>query len=357
MTASAHGLPPTLLDPFAPPVKGLRLPAEWEQQRAVWFTWPQNEATWSQVREGVDKAYRTFIPLALRYTDVCLLTDTPRLRDALEREFAGAAKTGGHQLEVLVRKTNDSWIRDYGALTVRGGDGKLYSADFRFNSWGGKYPPWDSDDAVARFMAEHRGRQALSLPVVLEGGSIDANGEGLLLTTRQCLLNQNRNPQYDQGQIEKVLHGYLGAEHVLWLDEGIDGDDTDGHVDDLARFTDAKTVAVAIEHDARDENYAALKQNAAVLERHAARHGLKVVEIAMPKKLNIAGLRVPATYLNFLVINGAVLLPAFLDKLDDKVAAQFESLFPDRRIEPFDARYLVFGQGAVHCSSMQEPAE
>jgi agmatine deiminase len=352
---SALNTPPAPLDPFNPPVKGLHLPAEWEKQTAVWFTWPQNEATWSQVRDGVDKAYRTFIPLALRFTDVCLLTDTLVLRDTLQREFESAAKAGGHKLDVLVCKTNDSWIRDYGALTVRGADAKLYAADFRFNSWGGKYPPWDSDDAVARFMAAHRGRECLSLPVVLEGGSIDVNGQGLMLTTKQCLLNKNRNPHLDQDQIERILHGYLGAEHVLWLDDGIDGDDTDGHVDDLARFTDAKTVAVAIEHDARDENYAALKQNALALERHASRHGLKVVEIAMPKKLNIADLRVPATYLNFLIVNDAVLLPAFHDKLDDKVAAQFEALFPERRIMPFDARYLVFGQGAVHCSSMQEP--
>jgi len=348
---------PTLLNPFSEaPAKGLRLPAEWEKQAAVWFTWPQNDETWSPVREGAEKAYGDFIAQALRFSDVCLLAGRPALRDALAAKFASAALAGGHRLDVLVCETNDSWIRDYGALTARAGDGSLAALDFRFNSWGGKYPPWDRDDAVARFMAGHRKRPCYSLPMVLEGGSIDVNGQGLLLTTRQCLLNPNRNPQYDQGQIETVLHRFLGVENVLWLGDGIDGDDTDGHVDDLARFTDAKTVAVAIETDAKDENYAPLKANAAAMEKLAHRHGLEVAEIPMPRKLEIAGLRVPATYLNFLIINGAVLLPVFLDKQDDAAGARMESLFPGRKIIPVDARHLVFGQGAIHCSSMQEPA-
>jgi agmatine deiminase len=347
---------PKFCDPFNPPVTGLRLPAEWEKQAAVWFTWPQNQATWAPVSEGAEKAYRDFIKQALRFNPVCLLTNDLKLRDALQSEFDPIAKAGGHGIEVLLCPTNDSWIRDYGAQTVRQTDGALVTLDFRFNSWGGKYPPWDSDDAVARFMAAHRSRTCYSLPMVLEGGSIDANGKGLLLTTRQCLLNRNRNPQYDQGQIESILHHWLGIDSVLWLGEGIDGDDTDGHVDDLARFTNVHTVAVAIEQDSRDENYAALKANAATLEKLANDRGLQVVEIPMPKKLEIAGLRVPATYLNFLILNDAVLMPVFQDRLDDKICDTMAGLFPDRKIIPFDARYLVFGQGAIHCSSMQEPA-
>jgi agmatine deiminase len=347
---------PTFADPFHAPITGLTLPAEWEPQAAVWFTWPQNLDTWTAVHDGAKKAYRTFIAEALRFTDVCLLASTPDLRQALQNEFDPIARNGGHRIQVLLCPTNDSWIRDYGSLTVRAKDGSLVAMDFRFNSWGGKYPPWDADDAVARFMGHFRNRQVLSLPMVLEGGSIDGNGKGLLLTTKQCLLNVNRNPQYNRDQIETILRQYLGAEYVLWLGEGIEGDDTDGHVDDLARFTDASTVAVAIEHDGKDENYAALKANALELGKHASRHNLKVVEVPMPKKFHMAGLRVPATYMNFLIINGAVLLPVFLDKQDDQAGALIEGLFPGRKIIPFDARHLVFGQGAVHCSSMQEPA-
>ncbi len=350
------GIQPEMLNPLQAPGQGLRLPAEWEKQAAAWFTWPQNDATWSPVREGAERAYRTFIREALRFTDVCLLAGTPKLREALQKEFDPVAKAGGHRIDVLLCPTNDSWIRDYGALTVRAQDGSLATLDFRFNSWGGKYPPWDSDDAVARFMAAYRSRPCYSLPVVLEGGSIDANGKGLLLTTKQCLLNRNRNPQYDQGQIETILHHWLGIDSVMWLGDGIDGDDTDGHVDDLARFTDEKTVAVAIETDSRDENYAPLKANAAALEKMASAKGLEVVEMPMPKKLEVAGLRVPATYLNFLILNDAVLMPVFLDRRDDRTCDTMAGLFPDRKIIPFDARHLVFGQGAVHCSSMQEPA-
>ena len=346
------------------------LPAEWERQRAVWLTWPQNAATWEPVHAEARDAYRAALRAALRHQDVNLLVDGGELRRALEEEFAGA---GPHNLEVLECPTNDSWIRDYGAITVRVGAaeakpggttaaspasaGKLVALDFAFNSWGGKYPPWDRDDAVPVYMAGHRGRELIELDFVLEGGSIDANGRGKLLTTAQCLLNPNRNPGLNQDRIEAVLHHYLGIQEFLWLQGGIDGDDTDGHVDDLARFTDARTVFCAVEADARDENYRPLKENFQALERYAAGMDLEAVELPMPDRLIRAGLRTPATYLNFLILNGAVLVPVFRDKRDDHALQLFEKHFPGRAIVPLDCRALVFGQGAIHCSSMQEPAE
>jgi len=357
-----------MYDALKPPYPSLLLPAEWEPQKAIWFTWPQNAETWTPVWEEARAAYRVIIRTAIRYQDVNVLVNDARTRDSLAAEFddvsqarhAGRGASGPYRLEFLVYPTNDSWIRDYGAITVRspasGTDTRLIALDFGFNSWGGKYPPWDKDDAAPRFMAEVRGRECLAVDLVLEGGSIDVNGKGLLLTTSQCLLNPNRNPGLDRDRIETALHGWLGAERTLWLESGIHGDDTDGHVDDLARFSDARTVLCAIETDKRDENYAPLKKNIEALNHAARTVDLEVIEIPMPDRQVKAELRTPATYLNFLILNGAVMVPVFRDKRDDWTLQTFADSFPGRRIEPIDCRGLVFGQGAIHCSSMQEPA-
>jgi agmatine deiminase len=350
-------------NPFHPPYPSMILPAEWERQSAIWYTWPQNADTWTPVWEDAKLAYQEIIRASLRYQDVNLLVNDAALRRRLQDELGQMASDARFHLEILEYPTNDSWIRDYGALTVRVPDGsnaaktKLAALDFTFNSWGGKYPPWDKDDAAPLFMASHRGRESFAVDFVLEGGSIDVNGQGKLLTTVQCLLNENRNPTLNRDQIEQVMHNWLGVTETLWLESGINGDDTDGHVDDLARFTDARTVFCAIETNAKDENYQPLKQNIQALNRYSRTTDLEVVELPMPARQERAGLRTPATYLNFLILNDAVLVPVFRDKRDDNALQTFEKHFPDRGIVPIDCRSLVFGQGAIHCSSMQEPAE
>lgn len=336
----------------------LRLPAEWEPQRAVWFTWPQNADTWTPVWLEAEAVYEIVIGHALRFQDVCLTVSTPGVKEELETRFAVLRKSSKYSLDIVVCPTNDSWIRDYGGQTVRAtdynGKARPVLVSFEFNSWGGKYPPWDADNAVPRFMAEHRDYELVEIPLVLEGGSIDVNGEGLLLTTKSCLLNPNRNPKLSREEIETVLRRALGVTEVLWLESGIDGDDTDGHIDDLARFTDARTIVCAVESDPADENYAALRRNAELLKEHAARLDLKVIEVPMPGRQIRAGLRTPATYMNFLILNGAVLLPVFEDPRDAAAIELFQGLFPGREIVPIDCRALVYGQGAIHCSSMQE---
>jgi agmatine deiminase len=325
----------------------------------VWFTWPQNADTWTPVWPEAEATYETVIRHALRFQEVCLTASTPELKAQLEERFkdvvGGAA---AHALNIVVCPTNDSWIRDYGGQTVRAtaanGTVRPVLLSFGFNSWGEKYPPWDADNSVPRFMATHRGYDYIEVPIILEGGSIDVNGAGLVLTTRSCLLNPNRNPGLSQEEIEETLRRTLGVSDILWLESGIDGDDTDGHIDDLARFTDAHTIVCAVEMDETDENYAALRTNAAALHGYAARHGLKIIEVPMPGRQIRAGLRTPATYMNFLILNGAVLLPVFDDPRDDATLALFSRLFPDREIVPVDCRALVYGQGAIHCSSMQE---
>ncbi len=337
------------------PYTRMRLPAEWERQEAIWLTWPQNQETWAPVSADVQETYASLIALILQQQNVVVLCDTPEKRD----ELSGRIKSGPNRLEILVCPTNDSWIRDYGALTVKAsrasGPDQWVSLDFTFNSWGGKYPPWDRDDQVPRFMAATRNRPCLKVDFVLEGGSIDVNGRGLLVTTEQCLLNPNRNPGFDRKGIEELLSAYLGADRILWLEAGIDGDDTDGHVDDLARFVDEKTLFCAVETRKDDENYEPLRRNAERLHRYAAQLDLEVVEIPMPEKQIKAGIRTPATYLNFLILNGAVLVPVFQDAQDETVLDLFARYFPNRRVIPLDSRSLVYGQGAMHCSSMQEP--
>ncbi len=334
------------------------LPPEWAPQRAVWFTWPQNADTWIPVWEEARRTYETVIGHALRFQEVVLTASTPELKAELEARLAPVRAGKPHALEIVVCRTNDSWIRDYGAQTVRAtdADGKVRPVmlDFGFNSWGGKYPPWDADDAVPAFMAAHRGYERVDVPIVLEGGSIDVNGDGLLLTTESCLLNPNRNPSLNKPQIEEALKRCFGLREVLWLESGIDGDDTDGHIDDLARFTDARTVVCAVETDPADENHEALRRNAERLRAYAQRLGLRVIEVPMPGRQIRAGLRTPATYMNFLILNGAVLLPVFDDPRDAMAITLFKELFPGREIVPIDCRALVYGQGAIHCSSMQE---
>jgi agmatine deiminase len=336
----------------------LRLPAEWEPQRAVWFTWPQNADTWTPVWPDAEATYEIVVRQALRFQDVVLTASTPALKESLEKRFADLPLEATHRLEVVLCPTNDSWIRDYGGQTVQAtdydGKARPVLVSFEFNSWGGKYPPWDADNAVPRFMAAHRGYELVEIPLVLEGGSIDVNGEGLLLTTESCLLNPNRNPGRSREEIETVLRRALGVTEVLWLESGIDGDDTDGHIDDLARFTDARTIVCAVESDPADENYAALRRNAELLKEYAARLNLKVIEVPMPGRQIRAGLRTPATYMNFLILNDAVLLPVFDDPRDAAAIELFKGLFPGREIVPIDCRSLVYGQGAIHCSSMQE---
>ncbi|HEX2612952.1 MAG TPA: agmatine deiminase family protein [Fibrobacteria bacterium] len=334
------------------------LPPEWAPQRAVWFTWPQNADTWTPVWEDARKAYETVIGHALRFQDVVLTASTPELKAELDSRLMTLRGGKPHKLEIVVCPTNDSWIRDYGGQTVRGtnpdGSARPVLLSFGFNSWGGKYPPWNADNAVPDFMARHRGYERVDVPMILEGGSIDVNGEGLLLTTESCLLNPNRNPSYTKRQIEETLTQAFGLREVLWLESGIDGDDTDGHIDDLARFTDARTVVCAVESDPADENFDVLRRNAERLQEYAARLDFRVIEVPMPGRQVRAGLRTPATYMNFLILNGAVLLPVFDDPRDAATIEVFKELFPGREIVPVDCRALVYGQGAIHCSSMQE---
>jgi agmatine deiminase len=255
--------------------------------------------------------------------------------------------------------TNDAWCRDHGAIFVtRGGAvAPLLALDCDYNAWGGKYPPYDLDNLIPGRMAACLGVPAYRAGMVLEGGSIDVNGAGTVLTTEQCLLNPNRNPQMNRAQIEQRLRELLGVTQVLWLGDGIVGDDTDGHVDDLTRFVAPGAVVTAIEDNAADGNCAPLRANRRMLEQMRLPDGapLRIVDLPMPAPYHINGQRLPASYANFYIANHAVLLPVFNDPMDGEAARILAPLFPGRAILPLDCRDIVYGLGTVHCLSQQVP--
>ena len=254
--------------------------------------------------------------------------------------------------------TNEPWCRDHGPIFLtRGPDPGLAIVDWDYNAWGGKYPPCDLDEVVPTRIA-----RILDLPVfyprtILEGGSIEVNGAGALLTTESCLLNPNRNPSLGRAEIEQHLREYLGVREILWLGEGIEGDDTDGHIDDLARFVSENTVVTAVEENREDKNYEPLQENLARLRQMKVEQGeIEIVTLPMPKKIVRENLRLPASYANFYIANSCVLLPTFADPNDEIALSILQKLFPDRRAIGIDCRELIWGLGTFHCLTQQQPA-
>ena len=254
--------------------------------------------------------------------------------------------------------TNDAWARDHGPTFLTGEPGRPPALiDWQFNSWGGKYRPFDLDDAVPRHIAQLTGRRRFEPGIVLEGGSIDSNGLGTILTTTDCLLNPNRNPDRTQAELERILADYLGAKQVLWLSGPIVGDDTDGHVDQLTRFVGPRTVVTARECRPSDENYAALEANFRRLETLSDQDGwpLEVIPLPMPRPVCFGGQRLPASYANFYLANGVVIVPQFDDPADAEALSILGQLFDDRVVRGLRAVDLVLGRGAIHCITQQEP--
>lgn len=340
-----------------PARRGYRMPAEWEPHEATWLSWPHPDGI------SFPGCYDKIVPVFVEM--VAALADSEEVRinvgdAALERIARQAlSKVSTAHVRFFRIPTNEPWCRDHGPIfVVRSCDPRLLILDWGYNAWGCKYPPYDLDDAVPTRIAE-----ALNLPVdypgiVLEGGSIDVNGSGSLLTTESCLLNPNRNPHLSREQIELFLRDYLGVSNILWLGDGIEGDDTDGHVDDITRFTGPRTVVTVSEDDPLDQNNHPLKANLSLLRSMKAEDGspLDIHLMPMPSKIVRDGIRLPASYANFYIANKVVLLPIFKDPNDGWAMSILKTLFPDRQIKPIDARELVWGLGAFHCLTQQQPA-
>jgi agmatine deiminase len=341
---------------------GFSFPAEWEPHAATWFSWPRPEGI------SFPDKYHTVPPnMAAIIREI-----TPREKVCInvpngnyERIVKEQLKAHGCPLTNIYFyyiKTNESWCRDHGPAFVvkKSSRGKksLAIVDWGFNAWGGKYPPYDDDDAVPTRIAEE-----LSLPVfypgiVMEGGAVDFNGAGTVLTTTDCLLNKNRNPGLSEAQIERALKDYYGQQKVCWLTGGIEGDDTDGHVDDLARFIGPRKVVIGVEEDPKDDNYEMLKDVRRQLDfsRDQDEKGLEIVEIPMPGVVEHDGQRLPATYVNFYFVNGALLVPTYRNRRNDRRAIEIlQSHLPRRKVIGIDCMELIWGLGAIHCLSQQQP--
>ena len=341
----------------APAARGYRMPAEWERHEATWLSWPHNRETWPGCLERAEAAMVEFA-VALAEHEQVRINVLSR-----DRQLHVSGLLGGRVPPENVTwhdfPTDDAWIRDYGAVFVvrGGGSERLLALDFDYNAWGGKYPPYDLDRGIARRMADALGVPRRSPGIVLEGGSIDVNGAGALVTTGQCLLNANRNPGFDRAGLEAVLAGSLGVTRIIWLGDGIAGDDTDGHVDNLTRFVGRNTVVTAIEPNTADPNHAPLAGNRERLASVRLSDGtaLDIVDLPMPAPVYVAGRRLPASYANFYIGNEIVAVPVFRCAGDEQACGILGSCFPGRRIVPVDCTALAVGLGALHCLTQQLP--
>jgi len=341
---------------------GFRMPAEWQPHDAVWLSWPVRDPRhWGGAKAAVIEAKFAEIAAAISRSETVRVNantgDAARIAGLLNR-----ARAVPERVEIFDHPHNDVWCRDHGPIFVKhAATGEVRATDWEFNAWGGKFPPWDLDNGIPRAIARSLGMAVLDGGMVLEGGAIEVNDRGQLLTTEAVLLNPNRNPQLDRAAIEQRLRDTLGVRDILWLARGIEGDDTDGHIDDLARFTSDTTILACREAGRASPNHAVLEENLGRLREFHDPDGrpFEVVPIHLPEACEVPGWRLPvlpASYVNFLILNEAVLVPTFRQpRNDDRALGIIREQFPGRRVEGIDCLDLVEEGGTLHCISQQQP--
>ncbi|HEX2972274.1 MAG TPA: agmatine deiminase family protein [Tepidisphaeraceae bacterium] len=341
---------------------GFWMPPEWYPHSGTWLSWPRPEGIsfpgrYHTVPENLAAIVKHIVPRERLHINVPNTNWERIVRELLRQHKCPTRNVKFHYI-----KTNESWCRDHGPAFLlrmkRSGHVEAAIVDWRFNAWGQKYPDYADDDAVPMHIAEELKLPVFSPPVVLEGGAVDFSGTGTILTTESVLLNKNRNPKLSQKKIEQYLKDYYGQQHVVWLGEGISGDDTDGHVDDLARFINPTTIVTAVEEDPKDENYKILRDNLKRLKLAKDRDGqpFNIVELPMPGVVQQNGHRLPATYVNFYFINGALLVPTYRHRRHDRQALEIlQKLLPKRKVIGVDCIELIWGLGAIHCLTQQQP--
>lgn len=340
---------------------GFRMPAEWNPHRATQIHWPSNMETWPG--ERLEKAERVFVEIikALHTHEPVQLFLEDRATCVKAITKLDAHDIDIDQLQIHIQPINDVWCRDCGPIFIQQETNrKTAVTDWEYNAWGEKYPPYENDNAIPRYVARHLNVPRYVPGIVLEGGSIDVNNRGDLLTTRSVLLNPNRNPDKSRNQIEAYLQNYLGVSNIIWLNKGLVGDDTDGHIDDLARFLNDDTILAMIAEDTSDINYQTLQDNLQQLKRAESADGSSFnIELLPMPKTNIEGKTVdgseyvPASYANFYIANGVVLVPLYDESTDQVAMDLFEHYFPDRDIIGIKCNDLVWGQGSIHCVTQQ----
>ncbi len=343
-----------------PAALGFYMPAEWRPHAATWLTWPKDPETWPERVSQVEEIYLQMIAALTPHEIVNLLVDDEATEQTVRQRctFASVENLRFHHIPTV-----DSWIRDYGPNFIVDGKGAIAFNDWIFNAWGNKYESLKQDDGVPRLLEPGLNLRRFEPGIVLEGGAIDVNGAGCVLTTEQCLLNPNRNPQLSREEIEDYLKQYLGISKVLWLGEGIVGDDTDGHIDDIARFVSPNIIVFALEEDPEDANYELLQDHLARLKSMTDANGRPFRIVALPMPGVIGGTstdtrnldRLPASYANFYIANKVVLAPIFGHANDARAIETLQQVFTDRRVVPINCEPLVWGMGTIHCVSQQQP--
>jgi agmatine deiminase len=342
---------------------GFSMPPEWSPQAAVWLSWPVDDPRhWGGAKRALIWAKFAEIAAAISRFEPVRINAPGALHPAIAAACRRALAVP-EQVELFDHPHNDVWCRDHGPIFVKHRDtGEVAVTDWQFNAWGGKFPPWELDDAIPGRIAAALGMRCFKGGMILEGGAIEVNGAGQLLTTEAVLLNSNRNPDLTRTAIEQRLCAGLGVAEILWLEQGIAGDDTDGHIDDLARFVDAQTLVASIERDRHSPNQQVLAANLARLKAFAGPQGraFDVLEMALPEACEVPGWRLPvlpASYVNFLIVNGGVLVPTFRQETnDDRALGMIRELFSGREVVGIDCLDLVEEGGALHCISQQQPA-
>jgi agmatine deiminase len=338
---------------------GYYFPAEFAPHEATWLSWPHKEASWPGKIEAIYPYYAQFIKI-LSQSERVRINVADEAMKAFALKYIEQAGADLNQVEFYFHPTNDAWCRDHGPAFLINPDAKQKKVivDWGYNAWGGKYPPFDLDDVIPTLIGKQFDIPVFHPGIVMEGGSVEFNGAGTLLTSTACLLNPNRNPHLNQDQIEQYLRNYYGVEQILWVDEGVVGDDTDGHIDDTVRFVNEDTVLTVVESDSNDENYALLQHNLQQLKQMRLLNGkqLNIVELPMPDAVIWEDQRLPASYANFYISNKHVIVPTFRCAKDDEALSIIQSCFKDREVVGIDSTEIIWGLGSFHCLSQQEPA-
>ncbi len=343
---------------MTPKSLGYYFPAEFAPHNATWLSWPHKEASWPGKINAIFPSYVAFIKTLTRFemVNINVVDDAMQQRATAMLQVAGVDMS---KVGFFLHPTNDAWCRDHGPafLLNKTDSSKKAIVDWNYNAWGNKYPPFDLDDVIPTLIGMQLGLPVFNPGIIMEGGSVDFNGAGTVITSTACLLNPNRNPELSQAEIEQYLMDYYGQEQVLWVDEGIIGDDTDGHIDDTVRFVNEDTVLTVVEENTSDDNHALLQRNLKQLKSMRLLNGkqLNIVALPMPDPVIWEEQMLPASYANFYIANNQVVVPTFRADKDDKALQIIQSCFPDREIVGIDSTDIIWGLGSFHCLSQQEP--
>jgi agmatine deiminase len=342
---------------LTPKQRGYFFPPEWHPHVATWLSFPKNIDTWEDRLDRIYSSYFKFIETLSLGEKVRINAHDEDLIMFIKQKM-DFYEMSSDNIELFPFKTNDSWCRDHGpAFLINKNNKSKIIVNWEYNAWGGKYPPFDDDNYVPLNIAKNFELEVISPKIIMEGGSVEFNGAGTVLTSKSCLLNKNRNPHLNQSQIEQYLLDYYGMDQVLWVEDGIVGDDTDGHIDDTTRFVNSDTVLTMVEVNKNDENHGILAENLKLLKQMRLLNGkqLNIIELEMPDPVIDNGTRLPASYANFCISNKHIIVPTYRSKNDDKALQIIQDCFKDRQVIGIDSTEIIWGLGSFHCLSQQEP--